>query len=66
MPINEFVCLKCQTRFDFIKITSDDTVMCPQCGMDEEKYLEKQIPRQTTHQLKGTGWYKDGYGKTSK
>lgn len=61
MPINEYECLKCQTKFEFMKIKSDEVVTCPTCGMTGEKYLEKAIPKGTDFQLKGTGWYSGGY-----
>jgi len=61
MPIYEFKCLTCGVVFDFMKFKSNDKVECPKCEEKDDKKLEKQISTGTGFQLKGRGWYKDGY-----
>lgn len=64
MPIMEFKCVSCGHEFEFIKIRSDDTVECPNCKERDEKKLERDpVPKGTSFQLRGGGWYKDRYGR---
>ncbi len=64
MPIHKYKCKKCEKEFEeFYKTQTERdmeeaNVPCPQCGSVEK---EKQINEGTSFQLKGRGWYKDGY-----
>lgn len=59
MPIYEYICLDCETEHEAIQKVSDEPLqVCPQCN---ENNLRKKAS-QTSFQLKGGGWYKDGYG----
>jgi putative FmdB family regulatory protein len=55
MPIFEYHCPKCGANFEKIVRSSDAQVPCP-CGHE----LKRQIGK-SNFQLKGTGWFKDGY-----
>lgn len=66
MPIHDYKCLnkKCKKEFD-VFYTSQGAVereesseKCPHCGSLKK---ERLISRNTSFQLKGKGWYKDGY-----
>jgi len=58
MPLYAYRCLSCQKAHEVIQKFSDPALKkCPHCGGS----LEKEISR-TSFQLKGGGWYKDGYG----
>ena len=62
MPIFEFACESCQHRCEELLRMSDPLpVKCPKCGKES---LKKQLS-QVSFQLKGGGWYTDGYGKKS-
>lgn len=59
MPIYEYRCTKCGAEFEVIQKMSDRPLRtCREC----KGRLEKQVSR-TAFQLKGGGWYADGYGK---
>jgi putative FmdB family regulatory protein len=59
MPIYEYACQSCGHGLEVQQRMSEPPLRtCPACGKDE---LEKQISL-TSFQLKGGGWYKDGYG----
>lgn len=61
MPIYDYVCKNCKKAFDYFHSNSEDKVAeCPHCGSKDEEH-EKQISKSTSHILKGSGWYKDGY-----
>lgn len=60
MPIYEYCCHDCGKVFEEIQKFSDPPLTaCPECNGK----LEKMISR-GDFQLKGSGWYRDGYGKT--
>jgi putative FmdB family regulatory protein len=61
MPIYEYECKTCGHKFEFMKIRSDERVECEKCGEKEERKLEQQVSTDTGFQLKGKGWYRDGY-----
>lgn len=58
MPIYEYRCTKCEQVTEALQKVSDPPLRrCPSCGAK----LEKLISR-TSFQLKGGGWYAEGYG----
>lgn len=57
MPIYEYHCLKCRKDHEIIRKFSDKPLkICPSCGGKMERKLSL-----SGFQLKGGGWYKDGY-----
>lgn len=46
MPIFEYLCDDCGTRFEKLVRRAEDTVLCPQCG---EKHLEVQFSTFAAH-----------------
>lgn len=62
VPIYEYICDACQHEFDLIRKVSDPAVRkCPECG----RLKVKRKVSLTSFQLKGEGWYKDGYSRPS-
>lgn len=60
MPIYEYECEKCHTITEAWQSISDDPLTtCPDC----QGALKKLISS-STFQLKGGGWYADGYSST--
>jgi putative FmdB family regulatory protein len=64
MPVYEYECTECnnieevwEDRF----FPHRDDIICKKC-----KGKMKKIISRTTFQLKGSGWYKDGYDKGGK
>lgn len=58
MPIYEYQCSHCGHLAEITQKFSDPPLSaCPECGSDEVKKL---ISR-TSFQLKGGGWFADGY-----
>jgi len=55
MPVYEFECPKGTVTERIVKVETD-TIDCPECG---EK--AKKIISQCSFELKGGGWYADGY-----
>lgn len=59
MPIYEYDCDHCNETLEAIqKIDEKMLVVCPRCG---EASLRKKTSL-NSFQLKGAGWYRDGYG----
>jgi putative FmdB family regulatory protein len=58
MPIYEFECQGCLDKFQKLMKLSDPKPPCPSC---DHKEVKKQISI-GSFVLKGSGWYKDGYG----
>ena len=60
MPIYEFRCTECdEVSEEMLSFKSKKkTINCPVCGSRSEKILSLG-----SFHLKGSGWYKDGYGK---
>lgn len=57
MPIYEYRCCSCHDEFEVIQKFSDAPLAkCEKCG----GHLEKLLSR-SGFQLKGGGWYADGY-----
>lgn len=60
MPIYEYHCHGCQKSHEIIQKFSDAPLtICPACGGRLEKLLSL-----SGFQLKGGGWYKDGYASS--
>ena len=58
MPTYEYKCTSCGKEFEYThSMTADPMSVCEACGGK----LERLISR-SAFQLKGRGWYKDGYG----
>lgn len=59
MPIYEYQCEKCGFEKEKLVKMGAPPPKCPKC---EEESLMKRKISQTTFQLEGGGWAKDGYG----
>ena len=61
MPLYEYQCESCHTRFEKIQKFSDPLIdVCPSCGGPVKKLLSSPAI-----QFKGTGWYITDYAKKS-
>lgn len=64
MPIHGYTCSKCKSEFEvFYRSQSavgaeEKTEKCPTCGSKRKK---RAVPKRTSFQLNGKGWYRDGY-----
>ncbi len=57
MPIYEYQCEVCNTIIEaFQKISDEPMKTCPKCSGDLKKLISMN-----SFQLKGGGWYADGY-----
>jgi len=61
MPVYEFEC-KCGNVFEALVPMDTKTQDCPKCRKDQGK----KIMSQCTFELKGSGWYADGYASKKK
>ena len=62
MPLYEYQCDACGTRFELIRRFSDPPLTtCPNCG--EEKV--RKLVSSPAFQFKGSGWYVTDYAKKS-
>ena len=62
MPLYEYICTACHNEFEEIQKFSDDpSRVCPKCSKEK---VEKKVSL-SGFQLKGEGWYKDGYARPS-
>lgn len=62
MPIYEYRCSECGHTFERLQqISESDPDQCPECGSSEVGRLISQ----SSFQLKGGGWFADGYESTS-
>ncbi|MBI5300423.1 MAG: zinc ribbon domain-containing protein [Deltaproteobacteria bacterium] len=62
MPIYEYGCVACGKHHEIIqKINEPLLTICPACGGKLEKKFSL-----SGFQLKGGGWYKDGYTSSEK
>lgn len=60
MPIYEYTCLACEHKFELLQGIKDAPVKkCPACGKNR---AQKKMSL-AGFQLKGSGWYADGYSK---
>lgn len=61
MPVYEYECTGCEKVFEVQQRIADDPVeSCPDCGKSVKKLISM-----SSFQLKGGGWYADGYSQTS-
>ena len=59
MPIYEYRCDTCEHCFEMLqRVGADAPEACPSCGAAHVRKLVSS----TSFVLKGSGWYKDGYG----
>ncbi len=62
MPVYEYECQECDKIFEVQqRITDDPLEACPNCQGEVKKIISM-----TSFQLKGGGWYADGYGSPKK
>jgi len=61
MPIYEYECTSCCNVFEiFQRLTEDPLMTCPDCSGHVKKLMSM-----SSFQLKGGGWYADGYSSNS-
>ena len=60
MPLYSYHCIKCDEVYENMRSIAqrDINLICPECN-----YRCKRIIDLSSFQLKGGGWYKDGYNK---
>jgi len=62
MPLYEYDCQACGASLELIrKVSEADDRLCPEC---QTQGLSRRTS-QTAFQLKGSGWYADGYSGKS-
>lgn len=61
MPLYEYECQACEQVFEVQQKISDDPLKsCPECQGEVKKLMSM-----SSFQLKGGGWYADGYSSAS-
>ncbi|MEE4243612.1 MAG: zinc ribbon domain-containing protein [Desulfopila sp.] len=61
MPVYEYECNDCEKVFEVQQKISDEPIkICPECQGEVRKLVSM-----SSFQLKGGGWYADGYGSAS-
>lgn len=61
MPIYEYECTSCCNVFEVVqRITEDPLSACPECSGPVKKLMSM-----SSFQLKGGGWYSDGYSSSA-
>ena len=61
MPIYDYECTSCCNVFEiFQRMTEDPLITCPDCSGPVKKLVSM-----SSFQLKGGGWYADGYSSKS-
>ncbi len=61
MPIYEYQCQACENIVEAWQSLSEAPIsVCPECAGEMKKLISS-----TSFQLKGGGWYADGYGSGS-
>jgi len=61
MPIYEYECTSCRNVLEvFQRMTEDPLTTCPDCSGPVKKLMSM-----SSFQLKGGGWYADGYSSAS-
>ena len=61
MPVYEYECKECLKVFEVQQKMADKPLsVCPECGAPVKKLMSM-----SSFQLRGGGWYADGYSNTS-
>lgn len=61
MPVYEYECQSCENVHEVQQKMSDEPLKnCPDCGGEVTKLISR-----SSFQLKGGGWYSDGYSSPS-
>ncbi len=61
MPVYEYECKECMKVFEVQQKMADKPLsVCPECGAPVKKLVSM-----SSFQLRGGGWYADGYSNTS-
>jgi putative FmdB family regulatory protein len=61
MPVYEYECKECEKVFEVQQRIADEPLkQCPDCDG-----VVKKLMSMSSFQLKGGGWYADGYSSTS-
>ena len=61
MPVYEYECKDCENVFEVQQRMTDDPLKsCPDCQGEVKKLISA-----SSFQLKGSGWYADGYSGSS-
>lgn len=61
MPVYEYECSECRKVFEVQQRISDEPLThCPECAGEVKKLMSM-----SSFQLKGGGWYSDGYASAS-
>ena len=61
MPVYEYECKECLKVFEMQQKMADKPLsVCPECGAPVKKLMSM-----SSFQLRGGGWYADGYSNTS-
>ncbi len=60
MPVYEFKCPEGKITEKFVKMGTKN-IECPECGQKAKKIIST-----CSFELKGGGWYADGYSSTKK
>jgi len=61
MPVYEYECKDCMKVFEVQQKMADKPLsVCPECGAPVKKLMSM-----SSFQLRGGGWYADGYSNTS-
>ena len=60
MPVYEFECECGKLTEDFVKMGTEE-ITCPKCHRKAKKIMSR-----CTFDLKGGGWFADGYGPSKK
>ncbi len=61
MPVYEYECKECKKVFEIQQKMADDPLtICPECEGELTKLMSM-----SSFQLKGGGWYADGYASNS-
>lgn len=61
MPIFEYLCEACKTKFEVLVTKKEDEPK--ECGICKQIHYIKKIVSQSSFNLKGDGWYKSGAPK---
>jgi len=67
MPIYEWYCKNCGTEKETLQSMDDPAPLCPKCCWNpakdgKQERMTKKISKMS-FDLKGGGWFKDGYSK---